>query len=44
MSPPSIFYDLNEQEFNEIINDDLKVEYDEFKRATILVTMQEGKR
>ena len=40
--PPSIFYDLNEVEFNEIINDDLKIEYDIFKRATILVTMQEG--
>jgi hypothetical protein len=40
--PPSVFYDLNEVEFNEIINDDLKIEYDIFKRATILIAMQEG--
>lgn len=40
--PPSIFYDLNEQAFNKIINDDLRIKYDKFKRATILINFQEG--
>ena len=42
-SPPSIFYDLNEQEFNEIINDDFQIEYDNFKRATLLISLQEDR-
>lgn len=42
--PPSIFYDFNEQEFNKIINDDLQIEYDNFKKATLLISLQESKR
>ena len=42
-SPPSIFYDFNEQEFNEIVNDDLQIEYDNFERATLLIGLQEDK-
>ena len=41
--PPSIFYDFNEQEFNEIVNDDLQIEYDNFKRATMLISLQEDR-
>jgi hypothetical protein len=41
-SPPSIFYDFTEREFNEIINDDLQIEYDDFKRATLLISLQES--
>ena len=42
-SPPSIFYDFTEQEFNEIINDDFQIEYDNFKRATLLIGLQEDR-
>lgn len=42
-SPPSIFYDFNEQEFNEIVNDDLQIDYDNFKKATLLIGLQEDK-
>ena len=40
--PPSIFYDFNEQEFNEIINDDFQIDYDNFKRATLLIGLQKS--
>ncbi|MET3028825.1 DUF3952 domain-containing protein [Flavobacterium sp. UW10123] len=35
--PPSLFYRLNQKEFENIINDDLKIKYDHFKYATILI-------
>lgn len=35
--PPSLFYRLNQKEFESIINDDLKIKYDHFKDATILI-------
>lgn len=40
VQPPSIFYDLNEQEFNKIINDDLKIQYDKLTLATILIDLR----
>jgi phage tail tube protein FII len=40
-SPPMISYDLSEHEFNEIINDDLKIDYDVFNKATISLELQE---
>lgn len=40
-SPPMVSYDLSEYEFNEIINDDLKIDYDVFNKATILLELQE---
>ncbi|MGC4377671.1 DUF3952 domain-containing protein [Fictibacillus sp. Mic-4] len=41
--PPSLAYNLNEQEFNKIINDDLKIDYDKFKGALISIRLQEDK-
>ena len=40
---PRIYYDLSEQEFKEILNDDLKIEYDKFTKATIFIGLLEGK-
>ncbi|QUW20807.1 DUF3952 domain-containing protein [Sporosarcina sp. Marseille-Q4063] len=40
-SPPMISYDLTEREFTEIINDDLKIDYDVFNKATIFLELQE---
>ncbi|MEZ0116912.1 UNVERIFIED_ORG: hypothetical protein ABRZ91_000869 [Heyndrickxia coagulans] len=39
--PPFVNYDLNEKEFNEIINDDLKIKYDKFKGASISIMLTE---
>ncbi|MEZ0116930.1 DUF3952 domain-containing protein [Heyndrickxia faecalis] len=41
--PPFVNYDLNEKEFNEIVNDDLKIKYDKFKGASILISLNEDK-
>ncbi len=41
--PPYVYYELNEQEFNQIINDDLKIQYDRYKDASIKIDFQEGK-
>ncbi|MEZ0116902.1 UNVERIFIED_ORG: hypothetical protein ABRZ91_000859 [Heyndrickxia coagulans] len=40
--PPSVYYNLSEEQFNKILNDDLKIKYDKFKDATILIVLQEG--
>ncbi|MEZ0116895.1 UNVERIFIED_ORG: hypothetical protein ABRZ91_000852 [Heyndrickxia coagulans] len=39
--PPSVIYTLNEKEFNEIINDDLKIKYNTFKDASIFISLHE---
>ncbi|MEZ0116905.1 UNVERIFIED_ORG: hypothetical protein ABRZ91_000862 [Heyndrickxia coagulans] len=39
--PPFVNYKLNEKEFNEIINDDLKIKYDKFKSASIFISLTE---
>ncbi|MGC4376904.1 DUF3952 domain-containing protein [Fictibacillus sp. Mic-4] len=41
--PPAIAYSLNEKQFKEIINDELKINYDSFKKATILISLHEIK-
>ncbi|MEZ0116901.1 UNVERIFIED_ORG: hypothetical protein ABRZ91_000858 [Heyndrickxia coagulans] len=41
--PPFVNYALNEKEFNEIINDDLKIKYDKFKDASISISLSEDK-
>ena len=41
-SPPMISYELSEPEFKEIINDNLKVDYDKFSEATIFLELQEN--
>ncbi|MEZ0116894.1 UNVERIFIED_ORG: hypothetical protein ABRZ91_000851 [Heyndrickxia coagulans] len=38
---PSINYKLNEKEFNEIVNDNFKIKYDNFKSASIFISLNE---
>ncbi|MEZ0116903.1 UNVERIFIED_ORG: hypothetical protein ABRZ91_000860 [Heyndrickxia coagulans] len=39
--PPSLNYNLNEKEFNTIVNDDLKLKYDTFKGGNIFFSLHE---
>ncbi|WP_026677564.1 hypothetical protein [Fictibacillus gelatini] len=42
--PPSVSYNLNEKQFNEIINDDLKIKYNTFKKAIVSIRLQKAKK
>ncbi|MGC4377669.1 hypothetical protein WD019_12110 [Fictibacillus sp. Mic-4] len=42
--PPSVSYNLNEKQINEIINDDLKIKYTTFKKAIISMNLQKTKK
>ncbi|KGT38485.1 DUF3952 domain-containing protein [Weizmannia sp. CD-2023] len=37
--PPTVAYQLNEKEFNNIINDNLRVDYDKLKQAMITINL-----
>ncbi|MGG3964311.1 hypothetical protein, partial [Heyndrickxia faecalis] len=41
--PPFVKYKLNEKEFKEILNDDLKIKYKKIKYATIFINLYEDK-
>lgn len=42
--PPSVSYKLNEREFQKVLNDDLKIKYDQFKKATILISLKDREK
>ena len=39
--PPSVGYKLTESQFEEIINDDLFIQYDKFEEAKVLIQLRE---